>query len=74
MFRPSFVTFQPPRDKLMPVMFWIHGGKHYQGSSTSLKYGADFLITEDVVLVTFNYRLGVFGKLHLYYLLLIMSK
>lgn len=42
-------------------MFWIHGGGFTTGSSNSVIYGPEYLITEDVVLVTFNYRLGVLG-------------
>ncbi|KAG8277940.1 hypothetical protein J6590_031988 [Homalodisca vitripennis] len=55
---------KPPQDKPMPVMVWIHGGKDYQGSGTPYKYGPDFLVTADVIVVTFNYRLGIFGYLN----------
>lgn len=44
---------------LLPVMFYIHGGAWYCGSGSVL--GPDFLINENVVLVTINYRLGLFG-------------
>nr|WCC58199.1 carboxylesterase [Pharsalia antennata] len=50
-------------EKLKPVMFWIHGGGFTTGSSHSMIYGPEHLITQDVVLVTFNYRLGVLGFL-----------
>ncbi|XP_054263015.1 juvenile hormone esterase-like [Macrosteles quadrilineatus] len=56
---------QPPGDELLPVMVWIHEGKHYQGSATKHKYGADFLMTGEVIVVTFDYRLGVFGFLNM---------
>lgn len=49
--------------KLKPVMLWIHGGGFTSGSSSSQFYGPNFLITEDIVLVTINYRLGIFGFL-----------
>jgi carboxylesterase type B len=45
-------------------MFWIHGGKYKTGSNTSKRYGPEFLLTEDIVLVTINYRLGIFGFLN----------
>ncbi|KAJ4435647.1 hypothetical protein ANN_18263 [Periplaneta americana] len=47
------------------VMVWIHGGAYYFGSGDRDWYGPDFLITEDVVVVTINYRLGAFGFLSL---------
>ncbi|KAG5891756.1 hypothetical protein JTB14_012490 [Gonioctena quinquepunctata] len=51
--------------KLKPVMFWIHGGGFTSSSGHSRLYGPEFLMTEDVVLVTFNYRLGPLGFLRL---------
>lgn len=43
-------------------MVWIHGGAFLFGSGDDLLYGPDYLLKEDVVLVTMNYRLGPFGK------------
>lgn len=43
-------------------MVFIHGGGFVTGSSNSEMYGAEFLLTEDVILVTLNYRLGVLGN------------
>nr|CAD7196201.1 unnamed protein product [Timema douglasi] len=48
---------------LKPVMFWIHGGSFQSGSGSSKFYGPDYIVAEDIVLVTINYRLGVLGKL-----------
>ncbi len=46
--------------KPRPVMVWIHGGGFVNGSGSS--YAAQSLATKnDVVVVTVNYRLGVFG-------------
>ena len=42
-------------------MFWIHGGAFVWGHGGEDLYGPDYLITEDVVVVTINYRLGLFG-------------
>lgn len=44
-----------------PVMVWIHGGGHQFGSSDFDYYQANGLVEKGVVLVTINYRLGVFG-------------
>jgi para-nitrobenzyl esterase len=47
----------------LPVMFWIHGGGYGGGASSEPRHHGDFLPTKGVVLVTINYRLGVFGFL-----------
>lgn len=51
-----------PSSKL-PVMFWIHGGGYFAGAGSEPRQNGDFLPTKGVVLVTINYRLGVFGFL-----------
>ena len=44
----------------VPVMFWIHGGGNTVGTAGT--YYADVLAgTQDVVVVTINYRLGLLG-------------
>jgi para-nitrobenzyl esterase len=45
----------------LPVMFWIHGGGYAGGSASEPRHNGDFLPLKGVVLVTINYRLGVFG-------------
>jgi para-nitrobenzyl esterase len=50
-------------DSAYPVMFWIHGGGYSGGASSEPRHNGDFLPTKGVVLVTINYRLGVFGFL-----------
>jgi para-nitrobenzyl esterase len=47
----------------LPVMFWIHGGGFAGGASSEPRHNGDFLPLKGVVLVTMNYRLGVFGFL-----------
>lgn len=42
-------------------MVWLHGGVFYFGSGSF--YGAQNLLDRDIVLVTINYRLGIFGFL-----------
>ncbi|KAF8453088.1 Alpha/Beta hydrolase protein [Kalaharituber pfeilii] len=45
-----------------PVMVWIHGGGFMQGTSdTNLYDGAYFVANNEVVIVTLNYRMNVFG-------------
>lgn len=46
-----------------PVMVWIHGGGLTRGSGASEWYDGAALARKGVVLVTLNYRLGVFGYL-----------
>jgi para-nitrobenzyl esterase len=47
----------------LPVMFWIHGGGFSAGASSEPRHNGDFLPLKGVVLVTVNYRLGIFGFL-----------
>jgi len=44
-----------------PVMVWIHPGGYQTGSGATPGYDGDALAKRGVVLVTINYRLGVFG-------------
>jgi para-nitrobenzyl esterase len=47
-----------------PVMVWVHGGSFASGSGSSGLYRGGMLAREgDVVVVTFNYRLGLLGFL-----------
>lgn len=52
-------------EKTKPVLVYIHGGSFSAGSNSLQRLGPDFLLTEDVVLVTINYRLGMLGFLSL---------
>lgn len=45
----------------LPVMVWVHGGDQTDGSGTDPFYTAANLAERGCVLVTFNYRLGLFG-------------
>lgn len=49
-----------PDGTARPVLVWIHGGAFLVGSS-NMYGGAHFAAEHDVVVVTLNYRLGVFG-------------
>lgn len=44
-------------------MMFIYGGAFIEGSSVDVNYGPDHLMNYDVIYVTFNYRIGPFGKL-----------
>ena len=44
-------------------MVYIHGGAFIMGGGVSYFFGPNYLLDNDVVLVTFNYRLGPFGFL-----------
>ncbi len=47
--------------KKRPVIVFIHGGNFVRGSAA--EYDPDYLLDQDVVLVTLQYRLGMFGFL-----------
>jgi para-nitrobenzyl esterase len=47
----------------LPVMVWIHGGGFQIGASSQSAYDGEALAAQGVVLVSINYRLGVFGFL-----------
>ncbi|PSN36678.1 hypothetical protein C0J52_16276 [Blattella germanica] len=50
-----------PEDALLDVIIFIHGGAFMYGSGDI--YGPKILLDRDVVMVTFNYRLGPLGFL-----------
>lgn len=52
----------PAHAKRLPVMVWVHGGSNVTGRG-SVYDGAKLAADGDVVVVTVNYRLGVFGWL-----------
>ena len=49
------------KKKKRPVIVWIHGGNFVRGSAAD--YEPDYMLDEDIVLVTIQYRLGMFGFL-----------
>ncbi|CAD0194895.1 unnamed protein product [Chrysodeixis includens] len=48
------------RNKL-PVLVWFYGGGFRIGYSGRFLYGPRFLVKQDIILVTLNYRLGPYG-------------
>lgn len=51
---------KPKASRLFPVIVHIHGGKYEHGSGNSFP-GHMLAASQEVVVVTFNYRLGVLG-------------
>ncbi|XP_050094049.1 uncharacterized protein LOC126576787 [Anopheles aquasalis] len=49
----------------LPVMVFIHGGAFKYGSGNGDCHSPEYLLEQDVVVVTLNYRLGSLGFLHL---------
>ena len=50
----------PPGNKL-PVMVWIYGGGFVNGGGSPQVYDGSQFAKEGIVLVSFNYRLGILG-------------
>ncbi len=54
--------WRPKKPGKFPVMVWIHGGGFTGGTGNTPNYWGDRLAEKgEVVVVTFNYRLNVFG-------------
>jgi para-nitrobenzyl esterase len=56
-------TAAAPAGEKRPVMVWIHGGAYTRGSGATPTYNGEALARKGVVVVTVNYRLGIFGFL-----------
>lgn len=52
---------EPSPDAGLPVMVWIQGGAYAVGMSSLPEYDGARLARDGVVLVTFNYRVGIEG-------------
>ena len=48
-------------DEKLPVLFWIHGGGCVAGYGNEPEFDGEAFCCEGVILVTFNYRLGILG-------------
>lgn len=62
-YTPKLPNSESGNQKL-PVLFWIHGGGFQFGNGNAFLYGPDYLIPENIILVTINYRLGALGFLN----------
>jgi para-nitrobenzyl esterase len=51
------------RHEQLPVMVWIHGGGYSNGSGNIPRLNNPAFVGKDILLVTVNYRLGIFGFL-----------
>ncbi|KAL7728244.1 hypothetical protein ACLKA6_007350 [Drosophila palustris] len=52
-------------EKPLPVMIWIYSGGFQIGDASRDTHSPDYFMLKDVVLITFNYRMGVLGFLSL---------
>ena len=56
-------VWTPTNAERLPVMVWVYGGGFVEGSASLPLYDGERLAREGVVLVSLNYRTGVFGFL-----------
>lgn len=59
----SLNIWAPEKAEGAPVLVWIHGGALITGASKQPIYDGKRLAEEGVILVSINYRLGIFGYL-----------
>lgn len=48
-------------DRPLPVLFWIYGGAYAMGNAAMALYNGEALARQGVVVVSANYRVGLFG-------------
>lgn len=56
---PKMASNHP--EKKLPVAIWIHGGAFSAGWGHEIEFDGDAWAKRDVILVTINYRLGIYG-------------
>ncbi len=59
----SLNIWTPDKARRAPVMVWIHGGSLTSGSGAQSMYDGTRMAQHGIIVVTINYRLGVFGYL-----------
>jgi len=52
-----------PQEKPMPVLFFIHGGGFLGGTGHEIEFRSSAYAQRGIILVTINYRVGIFGFL-----------
>lgn len=52
-----------PENKKLPVAFWIHGGGFGGGYSSEMEFDGEAYCKKEVILVTINYRVNIYGFL-----------
>ena len=57
----SLNIWSPKTAKKLPVLLWIHGGSLVGGASSESLFDGSRLAERGLVVVSINYRLGVFG-------------
>ena len=57
----NVITPRWPAKENLPVMLWFHGGGNEGGTASSPLYKDGTLVGHGILLVTVNYRLGIFG-------------
>ncbi|KNC21239.1 hypothetical protein FF38_14079 [Lucilia cuprina] len=56
--------YKPEASEFFPVIFYVHGGGFFAGSSAPIHTGPEYIMdNEHTVVVTIAYRLGAFGFL-----------
>ncbi len=58
-------VWAPPAGRRLPVLLYVYGGGFVGGDGSELRYDGESLARRGIVVVTMNYRLGVFGFLSL---------
>lgn len=61
LFLNVYVPAGATTESQLPVLFWIHGGAYTNGSGSLDWYHGSSLATRGAIVVTINYRLGIFG-------------
>ncbi|XP_072940725.1 uncharacterized protein [Epargyreus clarus] len=56
-FVPNSANFENP----LPILVWIYGGRFEVGSFQTTRFAPRFLLEHDIIVVTFNYRVGPYG-------------
>lgn len=51
----------PEKARKLPVIVWIHGGGYYGGTAAQPLFNGGNLAKHGAIVVTVNYRLGIFG-------------
>jgi para-nitrobenzyl esterase len=55
-------VWRPQKPGVFPVMVWVHGGGYYGGAASTPMYWGDRLAAAgDLVVVSINYRVNIFG-------------
>ncbi|XP_018401574.1 PREDICTED: esterase E4-like [Cyphomyrmex costatus] len=56
-----YISDNQQKGTKLPVLVFVHGGFYMIGSSDSNLYAPDYLLEQNIILVTLNYRLSVLG-------------